>query len=136
MSVFFIFLIKIFMVNISNTISLNKQHLAIHSFQLIGNSTHKFTSALKINFYHVNLKSGQEKLGFLVNETPCSSKQVQGYFVSLVILCSYWRYEVQVFASPGTSLCTNCNRSRLQKEQCLNEFRCSCIQCFFLILTV
>ena len=32
--------------------------------------------------------TGLEKLGFLVNETPCSSKQVQEHVVPLVILCS------------------------------------------------
>ena len=32
--------------------------------------------------------TGLEKLGFLVNETACSSKQVQEYVVPLVILCS------------------------------------------------
>ena len=32
--------------------------------------------------------TGLEKLGFLVNETACSSKQVQEHVVPLVILCS------------------------------------------------
>ena len=32
--------------------------------------------------------TGLEKLGFLVNETACSSKQVQEHVAPLVILCS------------------------------------------------
>ena len=37
-----------------------------------------------------------KKLGFLLNESPWSSKQVQENFVRLVNLCSLWHYEVKV----------------------------------------
>ena len=50
--------------------------------------------------------TGLEKLGFLVNETPCSSKQGQEHVVPLAILWSLQRYDVQVFALPCTSPCT------------------------------
>ena len=72
-------------------------------------------------------RTGLEKLGFLVNQTLCSSKQVQEHVVPLVILCS-WRYEVQVFASPCTSPCTKWNR--LCKEKCLNKFKYSVFSVF------
>ena len=73
--------------------------------------------------------SGLEKLGFLGNESSCSSKQVEGNVVRLIILRFLWRYELKMFASPFTSLCTKSNR--LWKENCWNKFRYSYIQCFF-----
>ena len=54
--------------------------------------------------------SGLEKLGFLVNKSLCSSKQVQENVVCLVIFCFLLRYKVKVFPSPCTSLCTKSNR--------------------------
>ena len=84
------------------------------------------------NIYH-GIPSGLEELGFLVNESPCSSKQVQENIVRLVIFCSSWRYEVKVFTSPCTSLCNKSNR--LGKEKCWNKIRYGYIQCF-LSLTV
>ena len=70
-----------------------------------------------------------EKLGFLVNESPSSSKQVQENFVHPIILyLLLWpvTYKVKVFVSP----CTKSNRS--WKEKCWNKFRYSYIQYFFL----
>ena len=73
-----------------------------------------------------------EKLGFLVSKSMCCSQQVQENVVCLIILCSLWCYEVKVFASPCTSLCTKSNR--LWKEKCWNKFRYSYIQCHHLFL--
>ena len=50
--------------------------------------------------------SGLEKLGFLVHESPCSSKQVQENVVRLKILFTLWLFEVHVFTSLCTSSCT------------------------------
>ena len=69
--------------------------------------------------------SGLEKLGFLVNKSLCSSKQVQENVVCLVIFCFLLLYKVKVFPS----LCTKSNR--LWKEKCWNKFRYSYIQYFF-----
>ena len=80
--------------------------------------------------FAVILHTGLEKLGFPVNESSCSSKQVQGNIVRLIILRSLWRYEVKVLTSPFTSLCTKSDR--LWKEKCWNKVRYRYIQCFFL----
>ena len=50
-----------------------------------------------------------EKLGFLVHESLCSSKQLQENVVHLIILCTLWLYEVHVFVSSHTSSCTKWN---------------------------
>ena len=44
--------------------------------------------AFTMNGYIYLVITGLEKLGFLVNETPCSSKQVQEHVLPQVILCS------------------------------------------------
>ena len=68
----------------------------------------------------------------MVNESLCSSKQVQENVVHLIISCSLWHYEVKVFAWPCTSLWTKSNR--LWKGKCWNKFRYSYIQCCFFFL--
>ena len=50
--------------------------------------------------------SGLERLGFLVHESPCSSKQVQENVVRLKILFTLRLFEVHVFTSSCTSSCT------------------------------
>ena len=55
------------------------------------------------------------KIGFLVHESLCSSKQVQENIVQLVTLCTLWLYEVHVFASSCTLSCTKWNM--LWKDQ-------------------
>ena len=50
----------------------------------------------------IQRNSGLEKLEFLVQESPCSSKQVQENIVHLIILCSSWPYEVHMFTSSCT----------------------------------
>ena len=54
--------------------------------------------------------SGLEKLGFLMNESLCSLKQVQENVVCLVIFCFLQRYKIKVLASQCTSLCIKSNR--------------------------
>ena len=70
------------------------------------------------------LLSGLEKLGFLVHESPCSSKQVQENVLRFVILCFSWPYEEHIFTSS------------LSKGKYWNRFKYSCIQRFFLPPTV
>ena len=62
-------------------------------------------------FSHVEI-TGLEKLGFLVHESPCSSKQVQENVVRLVTLCTLWLYMIHVFALSCTSSCTKSNMER------------------------
>ena len=80
---------------------------------------------LKINFKFQIFKlftefSGLEKLGLLVHESPCSSKQVQEKVVCLVILCTLWFfYEIHVF----TSLCTLCTKwNMLWKDEAMQWY--------------
>ena len=49
----------------------------------------KFFIFKKLQFFNYKNFSGLVKLGFLVNKSPCSTKQVQENVVRLVILCSY-----------------------------------------------
>ena len=50
---------------------------------------------MKAAFFDIlNPTSGLEKLGFLVHESLCSSKQVQENVVCLIILCTLWLYVV------------------------------------------
>ena len=75
---------------------------------------------------------GLEKLGFLVNETPCSSKQVQVHVVP------------SQFGAPSDATSYKCLPHRIPRrgpneidyrKKTLNKFSCGCIQCFFLSLT-
>ena len=106
-----------------------KNHFLWFILECMAVKTMICNSILKL--WHCRNYSGLKKLGFLVNESPCFLNQVQENVVRLAILCSLWRYEVQVFASPCTSVCTKWKR--LWKEKCWNKFRYSCIQCFFFL---
>ena len=54
-------------------------------------------------------KTGLEILGFLVHESPCSSKQVQENVVRLKILCTLQFFEVHKVTTSCTSSCTKLN---------------------------
>ena len=74
--------------------------------------------------YHLSIifavsYSGLEKLGFLVHESPCSSKQVQENVVCLKILFTLRLSEVHVF----TSSCTSCTKWSILLERWISTIK-------------